>query len=205
MNCGFSKGKCLHLAVLCNPSISVLQQVMRISFLSCLFCLTLLSPPHHQLPFTCTSNNSEEQVCQDRASVPDRGKSWYPPMESRVFATWYVFLRRNCIENGPGASKHHSFEMLSSFTKMETNKMPSYETGFFSVSQARLLLSFHPRLSSARMPPHLATVLSLTAFSTYWCEFSATEFNEHLIVSVTTKHIAKRSRLKKKYLKITNI
>lgn len=65
MNCGFSKGKCLHLAVLCSPSISLLQQVMHMSFLSYLLRLTVLSPPSHRLPFTCTSRNSEEQVCQE--------------------------------------------------------------------------------------------------------------------------------------------
>lgn len=65
MNCDFSKGKCLHLAVLCNPSISVLQQVMHMSFLSYLLCLTVLRPPIHQLPFTCPLSNSEEQECQE--------------------------------------------------------------------------------------------------------------------------------------------
>lgn len=65
VNCGFSKEKCLHLAVLCSCSISLLQQVMHMSFLSYLLRLTVLSPPSHRLPFTCTSRNSEEQVCQE--------------------------------------------------------------------------------------------------------------------------------------------
>lgn len=90
-----------------------------------------------------------------RASVPRvfhrqrQGKSWCDPWGWASLPP-DASLRRN-TEDGQRSSNHHSFKMPSSFTKMETDEIPSYETGSFDKPQARLLLSFHPRLSPGRL------------------------------------------------------